>query len=61
MAACALHNFLIEEQSSTYAPSNLLYDENRIDGSVISVGCDSSNSKMVPLNRRRGNTSNDAK
>lgn len=61
MAACALHNFLIEEQSSTYAPSNLLYEENRIDGSVISVGCDSSDSKMVPLNRRRGNISNDAK
>lgn len=62
MAACALHNFLIEQQSYTYAPANLRYQENTQDGSVISIGCDSSLSIMIPLNRRnQGNICNDAK
>ncbi|CAH2013981.1 unnamed protein product [Acanthoscelides obtectus] len=62
MAACALHNFLIEHQSSTYAPANLRYQENSNDGSLISIGCDSSQSNMIPLNRQnRGNIGNDAK
>lgn len=62
MATCALHNFLIEHQSSTYAPANCMYQENTHDGSVISIGCDSSQSNMIPLNRRnRGNICNDAK
>lgn len=61
MGTCALHNFLIEQQSSTYAPVNLMYQENNYDGSVISSGCDSSHSNMIPLNRSSGNISNDAK
>ena len=61
MAACALRNFLIEEQSSLYAPSTLLYEESTSDGSIISLGCDSSNSNMKHLNRQRGNSTNAAK
>ncbi|XP_045121644.1 uncharacterized protein LOC123510495 [Portunus trituberculatus] len=40
MGTCALHNLLIEQQSNTYAPVNLMYQENNYDGSVISSGCD---------------------
>lgn len=36
MAACALHNFFIEQQSRTYAPAKVRYQENTQDGSVIS-------------------------
>lgn len=61
MATCALHNFLIEHQSSTYAPAQCRYQENSHDGSIISMGYDSYQSNMIPLNRRRGNTCNDAK
>ena len=62
MATCALHNFLIEHQPRTYAPVNLMYGENTQDGSVTSVGCDSTQSNMIPLNRgNRGNICSDAK
>lgn len=61
IAACALHNFLINEQKTTYVSHNMLYEEDRTDGSVISEGCDSHTSQMVPLNCRRGNCGNDAK
>lgn len=53
MATCALHDFLIQEQSSTYAPVSFMYQENTYDGSVICIDCDSSQSNMIPLNRRR--------
>lgn len=61
MGTCALHNFLIGQQSSTYVPVNLMYEESNCDGSVISSGYDSSQSSMIPLNRRSGHISNDAK
>lgn len=61
MGACALHNFLIQYQSSTYAPPNYIYQENSNDGSIISTGVDSSQSNMIPLHRRAGNICTDAK
>lgn len=61
MGTCALHNFLIEQKSSTYAPVNLLYQENNYDGSFISSSYNSSQSNIIPLNRRSGNISNDTK
>lgn len=53
MATCALYDFLIQEQSSTYAPVSFMYQENTHDETVICTGCDSSQSNMIPLNRRR--------
>lgn len=61
MGTCALHNFLIDQQCSTYAPVDLMYEESSFDGSVSSSGCNSSQSNMIPLNRRGGNIANDAK
>lgn len=56
MAACALHNFLIDRQPHTYAPSNCLYQESMLDGSIQSLGCDSTQSHIISLElRHRGN------
>lgn len=49
MAACALHNFLMDKQPTVYAPASCLYRENSEDGNLLSSGCDSADSNMNPL------------
>lgn len=62
LAACALHNFLMYKQPTVYAPANCLYQESAQDGNILSVGCDSAQSNMNPLqSRNRGNICQNAK
>uniref|UniRef100_A0A1B6K9S4 DDE Tnp4 domain-containing protein n=1 Tax=Graphocephala atropunctata TaxID=36148 RepID=A0A1B6K9S4_9HEMI len=60
-ATCALHNFLIAQQPTAYAPPCSTYQEN-CDGTMSNPGLDSSESNMIPLQRlNQGNIGNAAK
>lgn len=62
MAACALHNFLMDQQPTVYAPANCLYQESAQDGNILSLGCHSVQSNMNPLqSRNQGNICENAK
>ncbi|CAH1967988.1 unnamed protein product [Acanthoscelides obtectus] len=62
MAACALYNFLMDTQPTVYAPANCLYQESDQNGNILSVGCDSTQSNMNPLQScNRGNICENAK
>lgn len=62
MAACALHNFLMDQQPTLYAPANCLYQESSESGNILSMGCDSADSNMNPLQScNRGNICGNAK
>lgn len=60
-ATCALHNFLIAQQPTNYAPPSTIYQEN-CDGTIANQGLDSSESNMIPLQRlNQGNIVTGAK
>ena len=60
--ACALHNFLMDKQSTIYAPPSCLYRVDSQVGTIVSSGCDSADSNMNPLQScNRGNISKNAK
>ena len=62
MAACALHNFLIDHVPHAYAPPKCTYQEDIQNGEIITTGYDTSHSHMEGLERRNhGNTLNRAK
>lgn len=62
MAAVVLHNFLIRHSSKSYAPQECIYQENIVDGTVITQGYNSLNSTMQNLEQRNpGNITNLAK
>uniref|UniRef100_A0A8D8TCT4 DDE Tnp4 domain-containing protein n=1 Tax=Cacopsylla melanoneura TaxID=428564 RepID=A0A8D8TCT4_9HEMI len=62
MATCALHNFLMNHEPTIYAPANCLYQENDQNGSILSLGYDSAQSNMNPLEScNRGNICGNAK
>lgn len=61
MATCVLHNFLMQQQPTTYVHPNNTYQEN-YDGEVICTGLDTSESNMIALKRQnQGNWNSTAK
>lgn len=60
-ATCALHNFLMEQHPTFYAPPNSTYQEN-YDGTTAIAGLDTSESNMIALKRlNQGNITSAAK
>lgn len=57
-ATCALHNFLMEQHPTFYAPPNSTYQEN-YDGTTAIAGLDTLESNMIALNQ--GNITSAAK
>lgn len=62
-ATCVLHNFLMTQQPTSYAPPNTSYQEDTANGIIICAGSDTSQSNMMALQRTisRGNLGQDAK
>lgn len=62
MASCALHNFLIENSPTSYAPQKCFYQEDIENESVTTHGYNVKNSNIHNLDRRNpGNIANTAK
>nr|CAI5841486.1 unnamed protein product [Callosobruchus analis] len=62
MATCVLHNFLIEHTPTSCAPRDCFNQENTENGTIITLGYDTTDSNMENLQRRhQGNIMSDAK
>ncbi|KAL4097421.1 hypothetical protein QTP88_022204 [Uroleucon formosanum] len=62
MTSCALHNFLIENSPTSYAPQKCFYQEDIENGSVTTNGYNVEKSNIYNLDRRNpGNIANTAK
>lgn len=62
MATCVLHNFLMEHESTNYAPPSNSYQESTENGTIVCTGYDTSRSNMIALNRQnQGNITYSAK